>query len=282
MFEGRLGGAIDQRQVKVAVKRLKPAIRLHGDETEQRAALSSIRREIHVLSAFFHPNIIRLLGYTSTSAGMIQEMCLIYELGQCGSLDKMLIDAEKAQDLSWRSRVRMAAGIARALNYLHCHDIRAPAYHRDVKSANIVLDLGLSPKLIDCGLSKFITDERRHGTIMSTLGGALGTPGYMCPTYQRTGTFEAKSEIFSFGIVLLEVVTGRVQGYQHLPDNDLYGVYIEDETPLADGLDTRAGSWPTEGVAQLEQLTREWSRKILWRLRRNSAGLLPRKSALKG
>ena len=85
VFEGKLGSAIDQRQVKVAVKRLKPAIRLQGDETEHRAALSSIRREIHVLSTFFHPNIIRLLGYTSTSAGMIQEMCLIYELGQCGS-----------------------------------------------------------------------------------------------------------------------------------------------------------------------------------------------------
>ena len=74
----------------------------------------------------------------------------------------------------------------------------------------------------------------------------------------RHGPVEAKSEIFSFGIVLLEVVTGRVQGYQHLPDNDLYGVYIEDETPLADGVGTtRAGAWPTEGVSQLEPLTRE-------------------------
>ena len=257
VFEGKVEDEVHQRQVKVAVKRLKPAIRLEGDETEHRAALSSIRREIHVLSTFFHPNIIRLLGYTSTRAGMAQEMCLIYELGHCGSLDKMLVDDEKAQDLSWRSRVRIGAGIARALNYLHCHDERGPAYHRDVKSANVVLDLRLCPKLIDCGLSKFIPDEQRHGTIMSSRGAALGTPGYMCPTYQRTGTFDAKSEIFSFGIVLLELLTGRVQLYQHLPENDLYGVYMEDEAPLADGLDRRAGAWPAEGAAQLEQLARE-------------------------
>jgi len=57
-----------------------------------------------------------------------------------------------------------------------------------------------------------------------------------------------------------------VQGYQHLPDNDLYGIYIEDETPLADGLDTRAGAWPTEGVAQLEQFTRECLEKYKKRI----------------
>ena len=76
---------------RVAVKRLKPEIRLQGDENEQRAAVSSIRREIHVLSTFHHPHIIRLLGYTSTSAGVAQDLCLVYELGYA-SLDKMLTD----------------------------------------------------------------------------------------------------------------------------------------------------------------------------------------------
>jgi hypothetical protein len=61
------------------VKRLKPEIRLQGDENEQRAAVSSIRREIYVLSVFRHPHIIRFLGYTSTSAGVTQELCLVYE-----------------------------------------------------------------------------------------------------------------------------------------------------------------------------------------------------------
>jgi serine/threonine protein kinase len=71
--------------------------------------------------------------------------------------------------------------VSRALNYLHCHDPRGPAFHRDVKSANIVLNLGLSPKIIDCGLSKFIPEQNRLGTIMSTHGvfkiGSTHVPG---------------------------------------------------------------------------------------------------------
>ena len=85
VFEGVVEDVVNQRQVRVAVKRLKPSIRLHGDEAEHRAAVSSIRREIHVLGNFSHPNIIRLLGFTSTSAGVAQELCLVYELGQYGS-----------------------------------------------------------------------------------------------------------------------------------------------------------------------------------------------------
>ena len=108
IFEDRQN--LVQRQV--AIKRLKPEIRLQGDEMEQRAALSCIRREIHVLSTFYHPNIIRLLGYTSTSAGVTpdSELCLVYELGHA-SLDKMLVEEERAADLSYRARVRIAADV---------------------------------------------------------------------------------------------------------------------------------------------------------------------------
>jgi serine/threonine protein kinase len=257
VYEGVVEDTENQRQVRVAVKRLKPSIRLQGDETEHRAALTSIRCEIHVLGRFYHPNIIRLLGFTSTSAGTAQELCLVYELGQHGSLDKMLVDSERAKDLSCKVRVRIAAGVSRALNYLHCHDPRGPAFHRDVKSANIVLDLGLSPKLIDCGLSKFIPEQNRLGTIMSTHGAALGTPGYMCPTYQRTLNFESKSEIYSFGMVLLELMTGRIQGHQGLDENDLFAVYIEEDHSVLSDLDTRADPWTTTCAEQVEALARE-------------------------
>ncbi len=77
----------------------------------------------------------------------------------------------------------------------------SPGRDRDVKSVNIVLDLALSPKRIDCGLSKFIPDQLRHGTIMSTCGAILGTPGYTCPKYASGGSeYDAKSENFSFGM----------------------------------------------------------------------------------
>jgi len=253
VFEGILADSLNQRQARVAVKRLKPEIRLQGDEEEQRAAVSCIRREIHVLSSFHHPNIIRLLGHTSTSVGVAQELCLVYELGYA-SLDKMLTDDEKAHDLTCRVRIRIAADISRALNYLHSHHPRGPAFHRDVKSANIVLTLALRPKLIDCGLSKFVPDQNSRGTIMSTRGASLGTPGYMCTTYLRTHKFDAKSENFSYGIVLLELLLGRVQG---LGEDDLYGIYIEEETPISNDLDMRAGLWIPECAEQLENLARE-------------------------
>jgi len=112
VYEGVLEDRQNQRQARVAVKRLKPEIRLQGDEIEQSAALSCIRREIHVLSTFYHPNIIRLLGYTCTSAGVTpdSELCLVYELGHA-SLDKMLAEEERAADLSCKARVRIAADV---------------------------------------------------------------------------------------------------------------------------------------------------------------------------
>jgi interleukin-1 receptor-associated kinase 4 len=250
VFEGILADIVNQRQAHVAVKRLKPEIRLQGDKNEQRAAVSSIPHEIHVLSVFRHPHIIRLLGYTSTSASVTQELCLVYELGYA-SLDKMLTDGEKAKDLSCKVRVRIAAGISRALNYLHCQDL--PVFHRDVKSAHIVLNRALSPKLIDCGLSTFIADQQNHGTIISTRGAMLGTLGYMCPEYARGDSeYDAKSENFSFGIVLLELLLGRLQG-KH--ENDLFAFYIEDETPVS--VDMRAGPWIPACAEKLEMLARE-------------------------
>ena len=113
----------------------------------------------------------------------------------------MLTDGEKAEDLSCKVRVRITTEMSCALNCLDCHDPRGPAFHRDVKSPNIVLTLALSPKLIDCGLSTFIPDQQRHGTIMSTRGAILGTPGYTCPKYASGGSeYDAKSENFSFGM----------------------------------------------------------------------------------
>jgi len=112
IYEGVFEDGQNQRQARVAIKRLRPEIRLQGDEMEYRAALDCIRREIHVLSKFHHPNIIRLLGYTNTAVGVTpdSEFCLVYQLGH-NSLDKMLMDAERAADLSWRVRVCIATDV---------------------------------------------------------------------------------------------------------------------------------------------------------------------------
>jgi hypothetical protein len=90
---------------------------------------------------------------------------------------------------------------------------------------------------------------------MSTRGASLGTPGYMCPTYLRTKTFDTKSEIYSLGMVLVELLVGRVQGVGEA--NDLFGIYIDDESPISDDLDMRAGPWNPECAGKLEVLARE-------------------------
>lgn len=106
-----------------------------------------------------------------------------------------------------------------ALNFLHCHNPGHPAYHRDVKSANIVLTEDYTPKLIDCGLAKYeaTEEEKARGMVGMTIGPTMigqrfGSIGYMCPHYTKSGKYNTKSEIYSFGIVLLELLTGKVQG----------------------------------------------------------------------
>ena len=241
---------------RLAVKRLHPSIQLHGTDEDRSAALMCARREVNVLGSFRHPNIIRLLGYTETrgqaSAPPMPSLCLVYELAARGGLDSNLRSDERAAELTWKVRLRIAAGVARALNYLHCHDARGPAFHRDVKSGNVTLTAEMSPKLIDCGLARHVQASGPAGTVASASGARFGTPGYKCPAYERSGDYQAKSEVFSFGVVLLELVTGRVQADGH----DLYGLHIEDEQGLAAVADPRAGAWSAACAEELEGLAR--------------------------
>ena len=168
---------------RIAVKRLSPNVRLQGAAEDVAAALACVRREVRVLGAFRHPNIIRLLGYTEAAgaaaaetdvaaAGRPGELCLAFELAPRGGLDDNIRGDAAAADLTWRVRVRIAAGLARAINFLHCHDPAGPAFHRDVKSANVALTLDLAPKLIDCGLAKYAPDGPAGASAQPDVAGA--------------------------------------------------------------------------------------------------------------
>ena len=240
-----------------------------------RAMYAAMTREIHVLQRFRHPNIVQLLAYyvppswqahlSSAAVGdneSQRRVCLVYELLDGGNLREALCDETIAQGLTWLTRLRIACGVAKAIYYLHTSNPASPTFHRDVKSANIGLTHEFSAKLIDCGLAKFTdptgAEAQSHGAPKSLLrsltGQRFGTPGYMCPTYTRDGKYTAQSEVFSFGMVLLELITGQVQLRN---SKDIYGSFIEEKEDIGASADKRAGKWHPDCVQMWADLCRE-------------------------
>jgi interleukin-1 receptor-associated kinase 4 len=184
----------------------------------------------------------------------------VYELGIHGSLADCLVNDEKAAGLTWKLRIRISNGLAKALNYLHKHG-DLPVFHRDIKSSNAVLcNSGMLVKLIDCGLSMLLKEEQveaQQSIFTVTQGGALGTPGYMCPQFTRTRKYGEKSEVYSLGVVLLELLTGKVQ---MVDDVDLIELFEEADDPLEAllaALDSRSGGWHEEVAAEFAALALE-------------------------
>lgn len=142
-----VGAAIGTSAVRLAVKRID----MHPAEENENVFLQSFRREIRVLSKFQHTNIVRLMGYSERSAERNEPPCLVFELLNLGSLSKQLSDNDKAALIPWQTRIDILLQISTAINYLHCHEDGHPAFHRDIKSANIALSDNYTAKLIDCG-----------------------------------------------------------------------------------------------------------------------------------
>ncbi|KAK9756650.1 hypothetical protein RND81_01G112200 [Saponaria officinalis] len=156
--------------------------------------------EVLMLSLLHHPNLVTLIGYCAEGVQRI----LVYEYMPKGSLADHLFDVDQDDALDWSTRMKIAAGAARGMMYLHC--VAKPAViYRDVKSANILLDEDFNPRLSDFGLAKLgPMDDRSH---VSTR--VMGTYGYCAPEYAASGKLSVKSDIFSFGVVLMEILTGR-------------------------------------------------------------------------
>ncbi|KAK1300495.1 Cysteine-rich receptor-like protein kinase 8 [Acorus calamus] len=126
------------------------------------------------------------------------------------SLDKFLFDPIKCAQLDWRKRYKIIEGIARGLLYLH-EDSRLKIIHRDLKASNILLDRDMNAKISDFGLAKIFNVEQTQGNTMRI----AGTYGYMAPEYAIRGQFSIKSDIFSFGVLVLEILTGRKNSAFH-------------------------------------------------------------------
>lgn len=189
---GRVYSGVLEDGTKVAVKVLK-----RDDQQGGREFLA----EVEMLSRLHHRNLVKLIGICVEE----RKRCLVYELIPNGSVESHLhgVDKESAP-LDWCARMKIALGAARGLAYLH-EDSSPRVIHRDFKSSNILLEHDFTPKVSDFGLARTAMDEEtRH---ISTR--VMGTFGYVAPEYAMTGHLLVKSDVYSYGVVLLELLTGR-------------------------------------------------------------------------
>lgn len=156
-------------------------------------------QEIIFLSDLQHENLVSFVGFCDEKG----EKIIVNKYEARGSLDKYLDDSS----LTWTRRLNICAGVARALNYIH-YDVgrKYSVIHRNIKSSKVLLDENWNPKLSGFELAMSNSSERKHRYLLAD---TVGTIGYVDPTYEKTGFVNHKSDVFSFGVVLFEVLCGR-------------------------------------------------------------------------
>ncbi|EOX92939.1 Leucine-rich repeat transmembrane protein kinase isoform 3 [Theobroma cacao] len=173
--------------------------------------------EIGMISALQHPNLVKLYGCCVEG----NQLLLVYEYMENNCLSRALFgkDATHKLKLDWPTRQKICLGIARGLAYLH-EESRIKIVHRDIKTSNVLLDKNLNAKISDFGLAKLNEDDKTH---ISTR--IAGTIGYMAPEYAMRGYLTNKADIYSFGVVALEIVSGK-SNTNYRPNEDF--VYLLD------------------------------------------------------
>ncbi|KAG2556909.1 hypothetical protein PVAP13_8NG211900 [Panicum virgatum] len=178
---------------EIAVKRLSRS---------STQGVEELKNELALVARLKHKNLVRLVGVCLEQ----QERLLVYEFVPNRSLNLILFNTEheEREQLDWAQRYRIINGIARGLQYLH-EDSQLKVVHRDLKASNILLDADMNPKISDFGLARIFGRDQTQAVTSRV----VGTYGYMAPEYLMRGNYSVKSDAFSFGVTVLEIVTGR-------------------------------------------------------------------------
>lgn len=155
--------------------------------------------EVNMISSVEHKNLVRLLGCSCSGP----ESLLIYEFMPNKSLDRFIFDTNRGKVLNWEKRYEIIVGTAEGLVYLH-ENSKIRIIHRDIKASNILLDSRLRAKIADFGLARSFQEDKSH--ISTAIAGTLG---YMAPEYLAHGQLTEKVDVYSFGVLVLEIITGR-------------------------------------------------------------------------